>query len=250
MRKFSLLMLFIFLSVTARGQTAEQRFDQTFQNLAALTRFSVLEAGGTKGTYGTTVGIGLSEAATTDRASYADAILGTPSEQASENNRRWLTVSAMRGTGLPIDFGVAVTQLQGSTTSQIAGILQGTVFEQFGWPAATMRYQYAELIGLRGDNAIKSQSFELLLTQGIWRYFTGYVSAGYENTTVSITVRNEDTLGLNELGELSGTRSVANSILKAGLQISAWPPFLAISGEAVIDQKQNRQVGVKLNWLI
>src|SRR5690606_6966595 len=120
---------------------------------------------GSKGSYGTLVGVGIADIRPNHEDTYAASILGLSNLAGEVEARRWLRVTAVRGTPWPLDLGFSVSQLQGTTTSQISGILQATLYEELGLPAISIRYQHSQLLGLRRDDAVLSQSLELLLTQ-------------------------------------------------------------------------------------
>lgn len=232
------------------GQESEHQLDQTFSQLAASTRFSLVDAGGSKGSYGTTVGLGVTEMSLRDQASYADSVLGSAPDDSRSEPLRWLRVSAITGTPWPVDIGLTVSQLQGTTASQLTGTLQFTIFEDLGWPAISLRLSHSKVLGLRFDSAIQSNTGEIVVTQGLWRYFSGYFALGIDQADINVKIRNSETLHLNEAGELEEHRQINSYLVKGGLQIAAWPPFVHLFGELMTDTQQNKSVSLKLNCII
>lgn len=222
------ILFYLGLSIsatTAAGQGVfpqQGAFDFTefISHLEQVNQYSPTEGAGSRGTFGTKVGLGLKM---TQRNRQDESLLTVPlGEEDPRKDPTTLSPQLLleRGLSIPLNFGVSYSRVNNSTAQQWAGHLQWTFFQLPRWPAVAARYSLAKLSGLPQAQII-SQSAEVISSYG-FRFVTLFYSYRYR--------LHHTKLNYNNGGE--GVYRRANSSQGGGIQVTILPPFTSIAVEA------------------
>lgn len=192
------------------------------RTLARINDTSPVEAAGSHGSYGVTVGAGAVEVRPAGGGETYDRELGTTTATDGGDATRLLVPKAwvVKGLPIPVDAGIGGASAQDGSFNQASAYAQWTVFEAFRLPAVSVRTTYGRIFGVRDADA-RAAGASVLVGYGFLRYFNVFAELG--------AVRNE--VSANGTAE-----TWIDPVKTAGLRVMAWPPFVAITAEARVAQ--------------
>ena len=238
---------------TVGADQLAREVDLWLDYVAALNRPVLVEAAGSHGSIGTSIGMGTSRTtASGDMGHIAGAEMNGTLEGGAETSlaRAWF----IQGTPWPVDFAASVGAAPDASMTTISGHIQWTAFEGLGLPAVTARAGYARMEGLR-TTKIESASAEGVIGMGLLRYFDIYATIGVVRHVASFDANQAaggETSGLSLLfNEIEPTvvhrdRTWLAPVRRAGLRISPMP-LVNVTVEAGYAGSGANEVAAKLS---
>lgn len=231
----------------------DEAIEQWFQFLGNLNNSSLLEPAGSHGSIGLALGAGGSSHLVPESGSEEMTDGGVTAAFLDRDGtdtapylvpRAW----ALKGLPWPVDLGISAAVPKDKAFTQVAGIIQWTVYEEFARPALTLRGGYARLFGLP-ETEISSTNIDAVISYGFLRYFTLYAAGGGTRHTATLAVRDEETLDfllVDAESEVSKSKTWVAASRAIGLKITVLPPFIALTGEARDPGDGSRSYAIKL----
>jgi hypothetical protein len=214
-------------------------------SLGRMNHLTVLEAAGSHGSTSTIAGAGLashwlSASETRHLSSWEND--STSANTASNDSSQWSMprVFALQGTPLPIDLGASAGQTLDGTTLSYGAYLQWTAYEALGTPAVALRAGISNLSfsGLSREADISTQSYALVVSQGMFQFFQFYTAANLETHTGQSrsTGRQKLLLSDSDLAMRSESDTWSEGAWTLGGQIRVFTPHFFVTLENRFDQ--------------
>jgi hypothetical protein len=230
----------------------ERAAEQWLRFVERLNRYSALEPAGSHGSIGMALGAG---AITQERP--ASALYPAQTMKGDDDDKPYVLPKlwVLKGFPLPIDVGAAFGAAPEDGFTQAGAHVQWTPFEALGMPAVTVRASYAKMFGMEGTS-LSSIGLDAVASYGFLRYFTIYGALGAARHSGELTVAPDtpasyalaDARGGEQAGESRTYRDERIEPYKAiGLRVVAWPPFVALTGEAEWADGQPRNYAAKVS---
>jgi opacity protein-like surface antigen len=220
------------------AQITNADVDDYFEFLARANDYSPLEHGGSHGTLGFGVGLGMAGyEAPTNADLMRDHWRGAnqPVDSKQEASGRVLIPRVQMFKGLPgsTDVGLGIGRDPLSRATLVSGYSQWTVYEAFAMPALAIRGGFNRLLGLAATDA-SSLTLEGVASYGFLRFFTIYAGIGVGRHQIEVRSGN----GFGTVMTLDGdTETTINRVLirrsrSVGLKVQLIPAFADIGLEA------------------
>jgi hypothetical protein len=219
--------------------------------VARLNRYSALEPAGSHGSIGMAIGAGAVTQERPETALYSAETMSDADDGPYVLPKLWL----LKGLPWPVDVGAAFGAAPEDGFTQAGAHVQWTPFEALGLPAVTVRASYAKIFGVEGTT-LSTVGLDAVASYGFLRYFTVYTALGAARHTGELTVVPDtpaayalaEARGGAQSGESRTYRDERIEPYKAlGLKIVAWPPFVALTGEAEWEQGEARNYAAKVS---
>jgi hypothetical protein len=231
----------------AQNEQIEADAKEAAGYMSYLNRSVLMEPAGSIGSMGMPIGVALTQQSTLPEENLmARQLIGYDKEDSYLRNT---SLHLHKGTDWPVDLGLAVGNMQGTSIHTLGAYIQATVLEDLGVPSISIRALWSSMYGLKDAN-VSSAGAEVIISQGMLRYFNFFASARVEQSRVSMSLDDSEYYGLyHEDGTWSHNENLNTQSLSGGLRINLLPD-LNTTVEANRDQRAYTSYGLKIGLLL
>jgi hypothetical protein len=148
--------------------------DELLRDFALTNTYSPLEGAYSKGALGFSFGLGLTPRPFTARQ--RQTLAGSSADGSRYDNVSLLSAYLSKGFSWPVNFGVAASQIPGTSLEQVGAHLQWAVFEGFRRPSAALRWSFNHL-NIPSLLSMRSFNVGAVVDYSFWSY--GMVYGAY-----------------------------------------------------------------------